>query len=86
MFFNTRNFFLQKGKKKDKNFFCPKCRNDEKFFLLADKLEPGIYEMKIGCYICNWISEPICEDSGYTPDMSRKMFDDCIDVLNGTKI
>lgn len=80
MIFNERNFELKKAKK-GKGFNCPKCRNDKKFRLIADKLEPGIFEMKIGCRICNWISDPICEDTGYTPDMSDKMITDCIDVL-----
>ena len=68
--------------KKDNFIICPHCKNDKEFKLIADKLEPGIYEMKIGCGKCNWISDDIYEDCGYFPNMSTEMITYCVKDLN----
>ena len=68
--------------KKEKFIFCPKCKNDKSFKLIADKIEPGIFEMKIGCGKCDWISDDIYEDSGYFPDMTKDMISFCVQDLH----
>lgn len=78
MLCETKTFIM----KKDNFIICPKCKNDKHFKLIADKLEPGIYEMKIGCNKCDWISDDIYEDTGYYPNMSTEMITYCVKDLN----
>ena len=68
--------------KKDNFIICPHCKNDKEFKLIADKLELGIYEMKIGCGKCSWISDDIYEDCGYFPNMSTEMITYCVHDLH----
>lgn len=72
--------------KKDNFIICPKCKNDKHFKLIADKLEPGIFEMDIGCDKCDWISSAIYEDTGYYPDMSTDMIEACVYDLHETQL
>lgn len=64
--------------KKENYIVCPNCKNDKKFRLIADKIEPGIFEMKIGCCGCDWISDDIYEDCGFSPDMGKEMIAVCV--------
>lgn len=64
---------------------CPKCGQDTFFKLITEMLEPGIWVFRIGCSCCDWVSHDICEYSGYTPDMSVKMFKDCFNSLREVK-
>lgn len=73
-----KKFFM----KKEKFIVCPNCKNDKNFKLIADKLEPGIFEMKIGCAECDWRSDEICEDSGYFPNMTKSMIAFCVRDLH----
>ena len=82
MLCETKTFIM----KKDNFIICPKCKNDKHFKLIADKLEPGIYEMKIGCNKCDWISSAIFEDTGYYPDMSTDMIEACVYDLHETQL
>lgn len=71
---------------KDNFIICPNCKNDKKFKLIAAKLEPGIYEMQIGCCNCDWHSEDILEECGYFPDMSKDMIAFCVHNLHEDQI
>lgn len=63
--------------KKENFIVCPNCKNDKSFKLIADKIDQGIFEMKIGCAKCDWISDDILEDCGYFPDMTKDMIEFC---------
>lgn len=65
-----------------KYIVCPNCKNDKNFKLIAEKLEPGIFEMKIGCAKCDWRSDAILEDSGFFPDMGNDMIAFCVHDLH----
>lgn len=82
MLCETKSFIM----KKDNFIICPKCKNDKHFKLIADKLEPGIFEMDIGCDKCDWISSAIYEDTGYYPDMSTDMIEACVYDLHETQL
>lgn len=76
---NEEKFFVMK---KEKFIVCPNCKNDKNFKLIAVKIEPGIFEMKIGCGKCDWVSDDIYEDSGYYPDMTKDMIAFCVHDLH----
>lgn len=81
---HERPFVIIKRKEGD-GFPCPKCNQDERFKLIAEMLDFGIWEMKIGCSCCDWISDDIYEYCGYTPDMSEKMVNNCFNSLKENK-
>lgn len=76
---DAEKFFVMK---KENFIVCPNCKNDRNFKLIADKIEPGIFEMKIGCGKCDWVSDDIYEDSGYFPDMGKDMIAVCVHDLH----
>lgn len=77
--FDEEKFFVMK---KEKFIVCPNCKNDKNFKLIAVKIDHGIFEMKIGCAACDWISDDIFEDSGYFPDMTTDMIAFCVHDLH----
>ena len=77
--FDEEKFFVMK---KEKFIVCPNCKNDKNFKLIAVKIDHGIFEMKIGCAACDWISDDIYEDSGYYPDMTKDMIAFCVNDLH----
>lgn len=76
---NEEKFFVMK---KEKFIVCPNCKNDKNFKLISVKIEPGIFEMKIGCAKCDWCSDEILEDSGYFPNMGNDMISFCVSDLH----
>lgn len=58
---------------KEHNYIvCPKCKNDTKFDCFGDRLDYGIYEIKIRCCKCDWISDELYEETGYFPDLCKE--------------
>ena len=49
---------------------CPKCKNDTSFYCFGDKIDDGIYEIRIGCSKCDYVSDELYEECGYEPDLS----------------
>lgn len=57
---------------KEHNYIvCPKCKNDTNFECFGDRLDYGVYEIKIRCCKCDWISDELYEECGYYPDLSK---------------
>ncbi|MEE0937702.1 MAG: hypothetical protein UIG52_06695 [Bacteroidales bacterium] len=77
---HERPFVIIKRKEGD-GFPCLKCSQDERFKLIAEMIDYGVWVYRIGCSCCDWLSHDICEDYGYIPDMSDKMVNDCFTSL-----
>lgn len=56
--------------KQSQYIVCPKCKNDTSFNCFGDRLDYGIFEIKIACRKCDWVSDELYEETGYFPDLN----------------
>jgi hypothetical protein len=57
---------------KQRNYIvCPQCKNDKSFECFGDRVDYGIYSIRIRCRKCDWVSDELYEETGYYPDLSK---------------
>lgn len=63
---------MQFEMKQSNYIVCPKCNNDKSFECFGDRVDYGIYSIRIRCSKCNWVSDELYEETGYYPDLSKQ--------------
>lgn len=57
---------------KQRNYIvCPKCKNDTKFECFGERVDYGIFSIRIQCRECKWVSDELYEETGYFPDLNK---------------
>ena len=57
---------------KQRNYIvCPKCKNDTKFECFGERVDYGIFSIRIQCRKCKWVSDELYEETGYFPDLNK---------------
>jgi len=57
---------------KPRNYIvCPQCKNDIKFECFGERVDYGIFSIRIQCRECKWVSDELYEETGYFPDLSK---------------
>lgn len=51
---------------------CPKCKNDTKFGCFGERVDYGIFSIRIQCRKCKWVSDELYEETGYFPDLCKE--------------
>lgn len=62
---------MQFEMKQSNYIVCPKCNNDKLFECFGDRVDYGIFSIRIQCRNCNWVSDELYEETGYYPDLSK---------------
>lgn len=62
---------MQFEMKQSNYIVCPKCNNDKSFECFGDRVDYGIYSIRIRCRKCDWVSDELYEETGYYPDLSK---------------
>ena len=58
---------------KEHNYIvCPKCKNDTKFDCFGERVDYGIFSIRIQCSKCKWVSDELYEETGYFPDLCKE--------------
>lgn len=58
---------------KQRNYIvCPKCKNDTKFECFGERVDYGVFSIRIQCRECGWVSDELYEETGYFPDLSEE--------------
>lgn len=56
---------------KQRNYIvCPTCKNDTKFECFGERVDYGIFSIRIQCRKCKWVSDELYEETGYFPDLN----------------
>jgi ribosomal protein L37AE/L43A len=57
---------------KQRNYIvCPQCKNDTKFECFGERVDYGIFSIRIQCRKCKWVSDELYEETGYFPDLNK---------------
>lgn len=57
---------------KQRNYIvCPRCKNDTKFECFGERIDYGIFSIRIQCRKCKWVSDELYEETGYFPDLNK---------------
>ena len=57
---------------KQRNYIvCPQCQNDIKFECFGERVDYGIFSIRIQCRKCKWVSDELYEETGYFPDLNK---------------
>ena len=57
---------------KQRNYIvCPKCKNDTKFDCFGERVDYGVFSIRIQCRKCDWVSDELYEETGYFPDLNK---------------
>lgn len=62
---------MQFEMKQSNYIVCPKCKNDKSFECFGERVDYGIFSIRIQCRKCNWVSDELYEETGYFPDLNK---------------
>ena len=63
---------MQFEMKQSNYIVCPKCHNDKSFECFGDRVDYGIFSIRIRCSKCDWVSDELYEETGYFPDLCKE--------------
>lgn len=68
---------------KQRNYIvCPKCKNDVKFDCFGERVDYGIFSIRIQCRECDWVSDELYEETGYYPDICKENIQYHVETLH----